>query len=172
LTHQYVGDIITVQHEGGQFEVTGGHPIWVKSGFDLESRPRCEHIFDNEHELQPHGRWVNARDLQVGDELFSRANPSLQIRSISVRSEITTVYNLTVADYHTYTVGTSEILVHNNALVNNVSKSPLASEILKTRKGSINNAPLPKGSPSWDEMKTLKLALVLIVPDIKQSKNY
>jgi hypothetical protein len=115
LTHLYTGDIITIETEYGVIETTGGHPIWVKSGNDLEHRPRCEHIYEDEHEIQPHGRWVNARDLQIGDKLFSRSKISLQVLNIFVRSEIITVHNLTVADYHTYAVGFSEALVHNKS---------------------------------------------------------
>jgi hypothetical protein len=117
LTHQYAGDIITIEIENGLIETTGGHPIWAKSGNDLVNRPRCEHIYDDEHEIQPHGRWVNARDLQIGDELISRSSSSHILR-IQSRSEMTTVYNITVADYHTYAVGSGEFLVHNKAMKN------------------------------------------------------
>jgi hypothetical protein len=108
--------------------------------------------------MQPHGRWVNARDLRVGDELISRSQLSLHVLGIAVRNEITTVYNLTVADYHTYAVEISEILVHNKAvIVNKNLKSPLVSEILKTKKGSIKNAPLPQGSPSWNKIANMTM---------------
>jgi hypothetical protein len=39
--------------------------------------------------------------------------------------------------------------VHNNSQAEN---NPLVQEILKNRKGSIKNAPLPKGAPSWDKI--------------------
>ncbi|MDR2643839.1 MAG: HINT domain-containing protein, partial [Planctomycetaceae bacterium] len=42
---------------------------------------------------------------------------ALHVLDISTRSEITTVYNLTVADYHTYAVGNGETLVHNKAQI-------------------------------------------------------
>jgi hypothetical protein len=116
-TRKYnVGDIISVQTELGVIEVTGAHPIWVKAGSDLEHRPQCEHVYENEHEMLPHGRWVNARDLQVGDELLSRSQSALHVLSLNSRNETTTVYNLTVADYHTYAVGVGETLVHNKAM--------------------------------------------------------
>jgi hypothetical protein len=120
LTHLYTGDIITIETDDGIIETTGGHPIWVKSGNDLEHRPRCEHIYEDEHEMQPHGRWVNARDLQAGDELISRSCSS-HVLHIQSHSEITTVYNITVADYHTYAVGSGEVLVHNKAMKNRLA---------------------------------------------------
>jgi hypothetical protein len=96
--------------------VTGAHPIWVKAGSDLANRPRCEHVYENEHDMLSHGRWVNARDLQVGDELLSRSQSALHVLSLNSRNETTTVYNLTIADYHTYAVGVGETLVHNKAM--------------------------------------------------------
>ena len=38
------------------------------------------------------------------------------------------------------------------------NKNKTVSEILKNKKGSIRNAPLPPGSPSWDSILTLTLA--------------
>lgn len=38
------------------------------------------------------------------------------------------------------------------------NKNKTVSEILKSKKGSIRNAPLPPGSPSWDSILTLTLA--------------
>jgi hypothetical protein len=70
--------------------------------------------------MQPHGHWGNAHDLQVG-KLVSRSNLSLHVQGISIRNEITTVYNLTVADYHTYAVGIYEALVHNKAMKNKLA---------------------------------------------------
>ena len=117
LTHAFVGDIITVQYEGGVFETTGGHPIWVKSGESLDKRPQAEHIYDDEHEMLPRGRWVSGRDLRVGDIFETRSGDSVQILDVKSRTETTTVYNLTVDDFHTYAVGEFEVLVHNKAAV-------------------------------------------------------
>ena len=38
------------------------------------------------------------------------------------------------------------------------SKNRTVSDILKTKKGTIKNAPLPPGSPSWNSIMTLTLA--------------
>ena len=116
LTHPYAGDIIAVHYEGGVIEVTGNHPIWIKSGDDLANRPRCEHIYDDEHEMQPHGRWVLARHLHVGDEFLTRSGIAVHVLQLHTREELTTVYNFTVDDYHTYAVGEFEVLVHNRAM--------------------------------------------------------
>jgi hypothetical protein len=91
-----------------------------------------------------HGRWVNARDLKVGDELLSRSQSALHVLSLNSRNETTTVYNLTIADYHTYAVGMGETLVHNKAM--SVPKTKI------TKKG-ISDAVKKNDVPSWAEGK-------------------
>jgi hypothetical protein len=52
--------------------------------------------------------FVPARELQVGDHLVSHDAQLLRIDAIQSTLEIATVYNLRVADYHTYFVGCDE----------------------------------------------------------------
>lgn len=49
--------------------------------------------------------FVPARELQVGDQLVSHDGRLLRIDAIHSTLQIATVYNLRVADYHTYFVG-------------------------------------------------------------------
>ena len=62
-------------------------------------------------------RFVPAGELQVGDQLVSSQGVLVTIESISNLNEITTVYNLRVADHHTYFVGGAlwgwDVWVHN-----------------------------------------------------------
>jgi hypothetical protein len=62
-------------------------------------------------------RFVPAGELQVGDLLVSSQGTLIPIESITSLNEITTVYNLRVADYHTYFVGGAlwgwDVWVHN-----------------------------------------------------------
>jgi hypothetical protein len=62
-------------------------------------------------------RFVPAGELQVGDLLVSSLGTLIPIESITSLNEITTVYNLRVADYHTYFVGGAlwgwDVWVHN-----------------------------------------------------------
>jgi hypothetical protein len=69
---------------------------------------------------------------------------SSHVLHIKSRSEITTVYNLTVADYHTYAVGSSEVLVHNKAMP--------ARQLKITKKG-MSNVAKKNDIPSWAEGK-------------------
>ena len=59
--------------------------------------------------------WVDARDLQPGDELRTSVGALVKVHRSSVYATSITVYNLTVADIHTYYVlaGRTPVLVHN-----------------------------------------------------------
>ena len=63
--------------------------------------------------------FVPARELQVGDLLISHDGQLLRIDAIHSTLQIATVYNLRVADYHTYFVGGNEwgfnVWIHNIA---------------------------------------------------------
>jgi hypothetical protein len=52
--------------------------------------------------------FVPARELQAGDQLISHDGRLLRIDAIQSTLQIATVYNLRVADYHTYFVGCDE----------------------------------------------------------------
>jgi len=57
--------------------------------------------------------WSDAKDLQVNDILLDINKNNLSIRNIQRYTKETTVYNLTVANDHTYFVGNSGVLGHN-----------------------------------------------------------
>lgn len=67
-------------------------------------------------------RFVPAGELEVGDQLVSSQGVLVPIESISNLNEITTVYNLRVADHHTYFVGGAlwgwDVWVHNAYQIN------------------------------------------------------
>ncbi len=58
-------------------EATGNHPFWVVAGPGLDSRPDAADVYENERDATERGRWVEARDLQVGDELSSKFGTSV-----------------------------------------------------------------------------------------------
>jgi hypothetical protein len=61
--------------------------------------------------------FVPAGELRVGDQLISHDGGLIPITSIDKTGQLTTVYNLRVADFHTYFVGSSlwgfDVWVHN-----------------------------------------------------------
>jgi len=67
------------------------------------------------HPFLVDGRWIAAKDLRAGDLLTLADGTKVSIEK--VRYEKLTapvlVYNFEVADFHTYYVGNSQVLVHN-----------------------------------------------------------
>ena len=63
------------------------------------------------------GKFVAAGELQIGEQLVGHDGKLVQIESIGSTGEVTTVYNLRVADFHTYFVGGGlwgfDVWVHN-----------------------------------------------------------
>ena len=57
--------------------------------------------------------WIPARDLQVGDNLVSTSGTSEPVRAARAVAANEPVYNIEVADLHTYFVGQDRVLVHN-----------------------------------------------------------
>ncbi|MET8752235.1 polymorphic toxin-type HINT domain-containing protein [Streptomyces sp. NPDC004667] len=82
--------------DGSSVTSTDSHPYWV------ESRKR----------------WVDARDLRVGDELRTPVGGAVLVSQVSDRTGLETAYDLTVDDLHTYYIaaGASGALVHNSDL--------------------------------------------------------
>jgi hypothetical protein len=116
-THLYEGDIIKLIVDGEVIEATGTHPVWIVAGNDLENRTECTNLTNSDSKLTPQGRWVNARDIQVGDTILGRRQKTITISSVESRTETVRVYNFIVDDLHSYAVGNSEMLVHNQSMM-------------------------------------------------------
>ena len=110
--NDYVGEVVSLQVNGELIEATGKHPFWVVSGNDLESRPAVNLV--NDYSMTPNGRWVNAKDLQVGDVFLDYLGNAHSLDGIAIREDAVTVYNFEVAGTHTYTVSNLGVLVHND----------------------------------------------------------
>ncbi|MFZ4279140.1 RHS repeat-associated core domain-containing protein [Streptomyces rhizosphaericola] len=78
---------------GSFVSATEGHPFWVADSQE----------------------WVDAGQLRTGQWLQTSAGTWVQISAVRAHDEVTTVYNLTVDDLHTYHVSSGEAtaLVHN-----------------------------------------------------------
>lgn len=57
--------------------------------------------------------WVEAEDLQIGQPLYRGDLGTIAIADITRETRVDTVFNLTVANSHTYYVGVDKVLVHN-----------------------------------------------------------
>jgi hypothetical protein len=119
LVHDYAGDVVTVAAGGERIEATGNHPFWVVTGEGLSARPDPHDVPSAERDAlreSTSGRWVEARSLQPGDLLLLRSGATATVEELYSRQVEQKVYNLEVADLHTYAVGGDGVLVHNKAL--------------------------------------------------------
>ena len=99
-----------VRVNGEEIVCTGGHPFYVLNA--AEERQKVNYEGQTEG---TRGAWICANKLQVGDEVL------LSDGSVSVIGDVQhetltapeTTYNFEVADFHTYYVSDSKVLVHN-----------------------------------------------------------
>lgn len=84
-------DLVILTLVGGErIEATGGHPFYVHAQ-----------------------GWRDAERLAVGDRLYLQEKGSVRIKDIRREARNEAVYNLSVANTHTYYVGEDGVLVHN-----------------------------------------------------------
>lgn len=68
----------------------------------------------SEHPFYVHGKgFIAAKDLRVGDEIVTSVGNTLKLTATRNKLRSTKVYNITVADFHTYFVGNAGVWVHN-----------------------------------------------------------
>ena len=87
--------------DGETLETTAAHPF-----YELESAPWLA-------AGQTEGRWTDALQLKAGDRVWKADGTSGVIQSVAVVSVQQRMYNLTVAEAHTFFVGHEQWLVHN-----------------------------------------------------------
>jgi Ca-activated chloride channel family protein len=115
MVHQYEGDTVTIETGTAEIESTGNHPFWVEKGKGLSKRPFAVDVPFGDRRLRGQGRWVEAQHLRPGDVLRGLHREERTVTSLSFSHKQAPVYNLSVEDSHTYTVGHDGILVHNKA---------------------------------------------------------
>ncbi len=96
------------------FETTHEHPWWVIDGDGKGA-------WKETHELKPEMRVIARGDLEeprlilasTGNAGTISPDRIMMIASVENTGRIDATYNITVADFHTYFVGTQRVLVHN-----------------------------------------------------------
>jgi hypothetical protein len=106
-----VGDVVLARNEfdpAGPLELKRVEEKFVREAAVMELVVRGRSIKTTaEHPffVPAQNRFVPAGELKAGDQLVSSTGELISIDSVSPLSELTTVYNLRVADFHTYFVG-------------------------------------------------------------------
>jgi|GEM_PF-2665943 len=73
-----------------------------------------------EHPFYSHGQYIPAKDLQVGDSIYSSTGSVKVVSSINLVDTTAVVYNLEVERYHNYFVGRGGLLVHNSCALKTI----------------------------------------------------
>ncbi|MGY5048784.1 polymorphic toxin-type HINT domain-containing protein [Streptomyces sp. 900105755] len=103
-------------------EITGKglkHLVRITLSFEAEGRKQTASVIATDGHpfwVPELGAWVDATDLIAGEQLDASSGAVVTITAIHRRIQPATVYNLTVADIHTYYVlaGDTPVLVHNS----------------------------------------------------------
>jgi hypothetical protein len=114
FSSRHQGRSAFVTAAGATVEATFRHPFWVVRGEQLAERPRLQHLPMVPAGATTPGRWVDAGDLRVGDELLLRGDRIERVEAMRYGMLDVEVYNLDVEGLHCYAVGPNEVLVHNN----------------------------------------------------------
>lgn len=110
----YKGDMITLKINNNEMIMTGTQPIYVIEGKNIKDRPRPQELLKDQNLDLGRGRWVEARDLQVGDTLVSITDGNVQISDISSENNEIEVYYLSVEKNKNHAFHKIGILAHNN----------------------------------------------------------
>jgi RHS repeat-associated protein len=108
-----VGDLVLSAPEDdpeGPVEARRVEEVFVRLGRVLKLRVGGQQIATTaEHPFYVRGKgWTPAGALQQGDLLRSHDKQWVAVQGLDEQREVTTVYNLRVAEYHTYFVGSRE----------------------------------------------------------------
>ena len=99
-----------VRVNGEEIVCTGGHPFYILNADNSRNILEFEGV-----KSKGTGKWICARDLKKSDKVLLSDGSCAIIEEIQVEQLETpeTTYNFEVADYHTYYVSDSKVLVHN-----------------------------------------------------------
>jgi hypothetical protein len=108
--------LVTIELDSGEVTATAYHRFWVIQGLDLDNRPPVSHLLPTEDRGQSlPGRWVNSHELMEHDIVFIRAGGPISVRRVTHRQVNMSVCTLTIRGLHTFCVGTTQVLVHNES---------------------------------------------------------
>jgi hypothetical protein len=66
------------------------------------------------------GRWVEAGHVQIGDQLLLMNGKEVSVEEVETVPYAEKVFNLEIAEVHTYAVGKTGVLVHNSNCIDEI----------------------------------------------------
>ncbi|MFO0880607.1 MAG: polymorphic toxin-type HINT domain-containing protein, partial [Gemmataceae bacterium] len=149
--------------------------VFVRQGYVLDLRVNGQLIRTTEE--QPFYRagdgWVAAWELRPGDQLVGQGGALLRVESVTQTGIVETVYNVRVADWHTYFVGGDEwgfsVWAHNACLYRAITEADLA-EYLDPAATHIN--PRGIGGKIIDQIQGPRKSGVAATKYISASETY
>jgi len=124
MGYSEVADAVSFMH------VTATHNELHETTLDVTIDGEVVHT-TNEHPFfvikEDDGKWVKAKDLQVGDVIFNTMDKDGIVEAVEVVDESQVMYNLSVQLIASYFVGNGQWLVHNDDF--NIKRPPGSSGI-------------------------------------------
>ncbi len=102
-----------IRVNGEEIVCTGGHPFYVLNAEEDRKFVEFEGV-----KASGTGTWICARELKVSDQVLLSDGSRVVIEQIEIQNldSAETTYNFEVADFHTYYVSESNVLVHNDCI--------------------------------------------------------
>ena len=99
-----------VKINGEEIVCTGGHPFYILNAENDRNIVNFEGV-----KASGAGKWITAKELKISDKVLISDGSCGIIETVKVETLTTseTTYNFEVADFHTYYVSNSKVLVHN-----------------------------------------------------------
>ena len=99
-----------VRVDGEEIVCTGGHPFYI-----LNAEVSRKSVLYEGIKTDKKGKWITTKELKVSDQVLLSDGSCAIIETIEVEnlSAPETTYNFEIADFHTYYVSNSKVLVHN-----------------------------------------------------------
>jgi hypothetical protein len=113
IRRDYHNSSVFVTVAGETIESTELHPYWVIWGEELERRPRRRDLASVPEGATTQGRWVDATDVRVGDELLLRDGRIVPVEAVRREPYEGDVFNFLVGGLNCYAIGYNGVLMHN-----------------------------------------------------------
>ena len=126
-----IGDLVQSKNEFtgemhskpvSQLFLTKGKQLYALTTLNSKGLKETVEVTDN-HPYWVEGEWIESAKLKPGMVLTDEAGQQVKVLELQEIGKTQDTYNIEVADFHTYFVGKSKVLVHNECACKLDSKS-------------------------------------------------